>query len=45
MMGPTIDENYRAVKRYELDRYEEQVGAAGPTEVTDWERATYLEPL
>jgi glutamine synthetase len=45
MMGPTIDENYRAVKRYELGRYEEQAGAAGPPEVTDWERATYLEPL
>lgn len=45
MLGPTIDENYRAVKRYELGAYEEAAGAAAPTEVTEWERATYLEPL
>jgi glutamine synthetase len=45
MLGPTIDENYRAVKRYELGAYHAAAGAAGPTEVTEWERATYLEPL
>lgn len=45
MLGPTIDENYRAVKRYELDAYEAGARGGGPTEVTEWERATYLEPL
>jgi hypothetical protein len=45
MLGPTIDENYRAVKRYELDAYEAGARDGGPTEVTEWERATYLEPL
>jgi glutamine synthetase len=46
MLGPTIDEHYRAVKRYELAAYEEGAGAlAEPTEVTEWERLTYLEPL
>jgi glutamine synthetase len=45
MLGPTIEEHYLAVKRYELRCYEEEAGQAGPTEVTDWERLTYLEPL
>jgi glutamine synthetase len=46
MLGPTIDEHYRAVKRYELTAYEHGAGAlADPTEVTEWERLTYLEPL
>lgn len=45
MLGPTIDDNYRAVKRYELACYDDEAGAAGATEVTEWERATYLEPL
>lgn len=45
MLGPTIDQNFRAVKRYELSRYEDQAAAAGTTEVTEWERATYLEAL
>jgi glutamine synthetase len=45
MLGPTIDQNYRAVKRYELARYAEAARPSDPTEVTDWERLTYLEPL
>lgn len=45
MLGPTIDEHYRAVKRYELACAEEAGATAPATEVTEWERQTYLEPL
>ncbi len=45
MLGPTIHENYRAVKLYELSRFAEVPTPTDPTEVTDWERLMYLEPL
>lgn len=45
MLGPTIDEHYRAVKRYELACADEAGAGAPATEVTEWERQTYLEPL
>ena len=45
MLGPTIDEHYRAVKRYELACAEEAGATTPATEVTEWERQTYLEPL
>ena len=45
MLGPTIDEHYRAVKRYELACADEAGAGAPGTEVTEWERRTYLEPL
>jgi glutamine synthetase len=45
-LGPVIAEHYVAVKRFELDAYLAERGAApDTTEVTDWERATYLEPV
>jgi glutamine synthetase len=45
MLGPTIDEHYRAVKRYELACADEAGAVEPATEVTEWERQTYLEPL
>lgn len=45
MLGPTIDEHYRAVKRYELACADEAGAGAPASEVTEWERQTYLEPL
>lgn len=44
-LGPIVDAHYRAVKRFELASYEEQAGPSRTEEVTDWERAMYLEPL
>lgn len=45
MLGPTIAEHYLAVKRYELACADEAGAGATSTEVTEWERQTYLEPL
>ncbi len=45
MLGPTIDEHYRAVKRYELACADEAGAGTPATEVTEGERQTYLEPL
>lgn len=45
-LGPVIPEHYLAVKRFELDSYLAESGAdPDATEVTDWERAAYLEPV
>lgn len=45
-LGHLILEHYLAVKAFELDRYRVGAGTADDTsEVTDWERTVYLEPL
>jgi glutamine synthetase len=44
MLGPTIAPHYVAVKRYEAACFAE-AGAGKSADVTDWEQATYLEPL
>lgn len=43
-LGPVVVPHYLAVKRFEWRSYSTQA-AAGSGEVSDWERATYLEPL
>lgn len=45
-LGPLIREHYLAVKSFELDSYRAESGSAhDTTEVTEWERKVYLEPL
>jgi glutamine synthetase len=45
-VGPTIARHYVDVKGFEWDCYVERSGlAAGSTDVSDWERATYFECL
>jgi glutamine synthetase len=45
-LGDVIVPNYLAVKRFELATYRSAAGShADSTEVTEWERSTYLEPL
>lgn len=45
-LGPVIPDHYLAAKRFELDSYLAESGAdPDTTEVTDWERAAYLEPV
>jgi glutamine synthetase len=45
-LGDVIVPNYLAVKRFELGTYESEAGRdANSTEVSEWERSTYLEPL
>ncbi|MEK6719698.1 MAG: glutamine synthetase family protein [Chloroflexota bacterium] len=47
MLGPIIAEHYPAVKTYEASAYRAALAASGQadSEVTEWERTTYLEPL
>lgn len=45
-LGPVVPEHYLAVKRFEVDSYLAESGAdEATTEVTDWERSVYFEPL
>lgn len=45
-LGDVIVPNYLAVKRFELGTYQSEAGRdANSTEVSEWERSTYLEPL
>lgn len=43
-LGPVVVPHYLAVKRFEWRSYSAEAAAA-TGEVSDWERATYLEPL
>jgi glutamine synthetase len=45
-LGEVVVPSYLAVKRFELETYRSAAGRdADSTEVTEWERSTYLEPL
>jgi glutamine synthetase len=45
-LGEVVVPSYLAVKRFELGTYRSAAGPdADSTEVTEWERSTYLEPL
>jgi glutamine synthetase len=45
-LGPVLPAHFLALKRFELDSYLAESGAdESSPEVTDWERATYFEPL
>jgi glutamine synthetase len=45
-LGPVLPAHYLGLKRFELSSYLSESGAdEAATEVTDWERATYFEPL
>lgn len=45
-LGEVVVPHYLAVKRFEWRSYLDEAGLdAGAIEVSDWERATYLEPL